>query len=260
MFETVAPDAFAKRDRHVFYETLPASIAIHAIAAAAITVGAMTRIAFPTEPPKLVVGYITAELASEPVPPPPPAALGQPKAPKPEPTLQTLIPVALTQDMAPTTIPDEIPNEMPLPSPMRLISATIDKFVPSAGVAGGVAGGVIGGSVGGALGGVLGGIVGGDGRLHFERDSRLPLFVEFQPFPEYPKTCVANRWEDTVVIKYVIGKDGLVHEVSITQRPYRKEFEAATIDAIKQWRFRPLLVDGEGLEVVHELTVYYKLY
>ena len=75
MFETVAPDAFTKRDRHVFYETLPASIAIHAVAAAAITIGAMARIAFPLEPPKLVVGYITAALASEPVPPPPPAAL-----------------------------------------------------------------------------------------------------------------------------------------------------------------------------------------
>jgi len=96
--------------------------------------------------------------------------------------------------------------------------------------------------------------------VHFGRDSRLPLFVQQQPYPVYPKVCVENHWEDTVVIKYVIGTDGHVHDVSITQRPYRKEFEAATVDAIRQWIFRPLVVDGEPMEVVHELTVYFRLY
>ena len=36
-------------------------------------------------------------------------------------------------------------------------------------------------------------------------------------------------------------------------------FESPAVDAIKLWRFRPLLVDGEAREVVHELVVYFRL-
>ena len=32
-----------------------------------------------------------------------------------------------------------------------------------------------------------------------------------------------------------------------------------TLKAIKNWRFRPLVKDGERQEVVHELTIYYRL-
>jgi TonB family protein len=261
MFETVAPDAFAKRDRHVFYETLPASVAIHAAGLAAIAVVAVAHIGFPLQPPKMIVGYIATSLG-EPVPPPPPAAaLNPPDAKKSVPKLDT--PSAVTfapPDLAPSIIPDAVPDEMPIPSSIRLISSSIEKFAPSAGIQGGVSDGVVTGSRGGSPGGVLGGIVGGDGRVHFERDANLPLFVEDRPYPEYPKKCADNHWEDTVVVKYVIGKDGHVQEISVTQRPYRKEFEASTLAAISRWRFRPLIIDGEAMEVVHELTVYFRLY
>lgn len=261
MFETVAPDAFAKRDRHVFYETLPASVAIHAAAAAAIAAIAIAHIVFPLQPPRLIVGYIATGLG-EPVPPPPPAAaLTPPDAKKPVPKLQTPATVALVPaDVAPTIIPDTVPDDVPMPSPIRLISASIEKLAPSAGIQGGVSDGVVSGSRGGTPGGVIGGIIGGDGRVHFERDANLPLFVEDRPYPEYPKKCADNHWEDTVIVKYVIGKDGHVREVNITQRPYRKEFEASTLAAISRWRFRPLIIDGEAMEVVHELTVYFRLY
>ena len=32
-----------------------------------------------------------------------------------------------------------------------------------------------------------------------------------------------------------------------------------TVRAIRSWRFKPYIKDGEAQEVVHELTVYYKL-
>ena len=262
MFETVAPDAFSRRDRHVFYETLPASIALHAIAAVAVAVMIAAQVTLPIEPPKLIVGYLAADLR-EPVPPPPPPALAKPAdAPKQEAQIETVAPVALTPiDLAPTKIPDEV-AEIPAPSAFRLVSASVDKFVPGGGggVAGGVAGGAVGGSVGGVQGGTTGGIVGGDGRVHFERDARLPLFAELHPYPEYPDVCINKREEGTVVIKYVIGRDGQVTEASIITHAMRKEFDQSTLEAIRKWKFRPLLVDGEAMEVVHELTVYFRLY
>ena len=261
MFETVAPDAFARRDRHVLYETLPASIAIHFAAAAVITVVAMSRIAFPLQPPKVIVGYIAAELGEPVPPPPPPPALKQPDV-RPEPKLLAPMAVALTpMDVAPATIPDEV-EQMPPPSSIRLVSATVDKLVPgrSNGVMGGVAGGLSGGVLGGDAGGVTGGIVGGDGRMHFERDSRLPLFAEEHPYPEYPDNCINQRLEGLVIVKYVIGKDGRVNDVTIIHHAAHNEFDASTVEAIRHWRFRPLIIDGEPMEVVHELTVFFRLY
>lgn len=42
-------------------------------------------------------------------------------------------------------------------------------------------------------------------------------------------------------------------------RRNRLIFEVAALDAIKGWRFRPLVVDGEVREAVHELTVFFRL-
>src|SRR6266550_3960277 len=109
MFETVAPDAFAKRDRHVFYETLPASIGIHVLAIGAVVVVVMAEIHFPIQPPKVIVGYIASALASEPVPPPPPPPPAQhdPIPPQQQVKLETVLPVAMAPpEVAPEVIPD----------------------------------------------------------------------------------------------------------------------------------------------------------
>src|SRR5205814_1941766 len=127
------------------------------------------------------------------------------------------------------------------------------------GIEGGVAGGVVGGDpiagvaggvVGGKPGGVLGGFLGDDGRVHFGRNQALPLFVERQDYPEYPEWGRIRGYEDQVVVRYIIGKDGRVKELTVLEPPERKMFESAAVDAIKLWRFRPLFVDGEAREVV----------
>jgi protein TonB len=262
MFETVAPDAFARRDRHIFYESLPVSVGLHAAALIAVAVVIASHVTLPLQPPKVLVGYLASELGEPVPPPPPPAPAKQPDAPKHQPKTESM--VALKPiDLTPTTIPDEV-NQMPLPSPIRLVSASIDKFVPAAGVAGGVNGGVqrgVGGGVlGGSVDGVTGGIVGGDGRMHFERDSRLPLFMEEHAYPEYPKSCIDAKKEGVVIVRYIIGKDGHVSDVSILHHAARKEFDESTLEAVRKWRFRPLLIDGEPMEVVHEMTVFFELH
>jgi outer membrane biosynthesis protein TonB len=36
-------------------------------------------------------------------------------------------------------------------------------------------------------------------------------------------------------------------------------FDEATVRAIRNWRFRPMIKDGQPTEVVHELTVLFRL-
>jgi len=35
-------------------------------------------------------------------------------------------------------------------------------------------------------------------------------------------------------------------------------FETASLDVIRRWRFRPLMINGKGVEVVHEVEFFYQ--
>jgi periplasmic protein TonB len=260
MFETVSPDAFVKRQRLIFYESLPMSIAIHAIAAGAVVAVAIAHTNFPTEPPRLIAAYSLAQ--PPPPPPPPPAKIANVQRI----VKQQVIPPQ--KEVAPTVVPDTIP----VVQPVTTLAAVEPQKEPDSGVVGGVEGGMSGGVIGGdpiagvpggVIGGqprgVLGGFLGEDGRVHFGRNQSLPLYVERQDYPEYPEWGRIRGYEDQVVIRYVIGKDGRVKELNVLEHPERKMFESPAVDAIKLWRFRPLLVDGEAREVVHELVVYFRL-
>ena len=261
MFETVSPDAFVKRKRLVFYESLPLSIAVHAIAVAAVFFAAIQRTAFPTEPPRLIMAYSLAQ--PPPPPPPPPAPLQKAQA---VPQRPIIIPPG--KEVAPTVIPETIP----VVQPVTTLAMIEPEKAPDTGVVGGVDGGIAGGVIGGdpivgvpggVMGGqpkgILGGFLGEDGRVHFGRNQSLPLYVERQDYPEYPEWGRIRGYEDQVVVRYIIGKDGRVKELTVLEHPERKMFEGPAVDAIKQWRFRPLLVEGEAREVVHELVVYFRL-
>jgi|ERR1051326_5038458 protein TonB len=261
MFETVSPEAFVKRQRFVFYESLPISIAVHGIAVAAIFIVALSHIAFPLEPPKLMAAYMLQP--PPPPPPPPPAQKQAQQITQPRPAI-----VPAQQDVAPTVIPDTIPSVQPVTTLAAIQPQKPEDPGVIGGVEGGMEGGVIGGDpiagvpggvVGGQPKGVLGGFLGEDGRVHFGRNQALPLYVERQDYPEYPEWGRIKGYEDQVVVRYVIGKDGKVKELTVLEHPERKMFEGPAVDAIKQWRFRPLFVDGEAKEVVHELVVYFRL-
>ncbi|HYU26144.1 MAG TPA: hypothetical protein VEO74_13135, partial [Thermoanaerobaculia bacterium] len=81
MFETVVPETFAKRSKKVFYETLPVSLALHALAIAGVLLGAIWNVAFPDHSPHLIAAYSLTALPDPPPPPPPPQI--QQAAPEP---------------------------------------------------------------------------------------------------------------------------------------------------------------------------------
>jgi len=252
MFETVAPETFSKRSRRVLYESLPVSLALHGVVAAAAVAAAVWNVAFPSQSPRVVRAYQLVSIIPDPPPPPPPPA--PPKAvTQPVRQVTTMVP---QQDVAPTVIPDVIP----------IVTREIPKSIITAGVVGGIEGGVPGGTVGGSPEGVHGGDVGGtkggtiggivtDNRVHIERDKPLPLYPVSQVYPQYPEDARLRHWEDSLVVRYVIGMDGRVKEVTVISAPERPIFAEAAVKAIRTWRFRPYVKDGQAQEVVHELTV-----
>jgi protein TonB len=253
MFETVAPARFYKPSRKALYEALPFSIAVHAMAGIVALLANVWTVAFPNQSPAQIVAFSVAE---PPPPPPPPPLLAQPKP------VQEQMPVvqkATQVQLAPTIIPDTIPEVAPTPVVAEpVIEGAVD---PTEGVAGGVFGGVAQGQVGGEIGGTIGGIVGNviPDRVVIERDKTLPMFPLSQTYPGYPENARVRLWEDSLVVRYVIGKDGRVKQVEVIQPPEHEMFVDNTVRAIRTWRFRPLIKDGKRQEVVHELTVYYRL-
>jgi TonB family protein len=256
MFETVVPETVAPRSRRLFYETLPLSVALHALAIGAVFVGTAWTVAFPSYSPKMYAAY---QLAAAPPPPPPPP----PPMVKAQVVPQThAVPIKMPL-VAPTIIPDEIPVVAAEEPPVTEMPVT--PVADPAGQTGGQEGGIVGGEVDGQIGGVIGGVAPppppvNPNQIEIKRDEPLPMGAISQEYPNYPEFAYKRLWEDSLVVRYIIGKNGRVKEVTVVTPPEREEFTRETVNKIRQWRFHPYRdADGQPKEVAHELTVIFHI-
>ena len=75
--------------------------------------------------------------------------------------------------------------------------------------------------------------------------------------PQYPPEAGRARIEGTVVLMAVIGTDGGVKDVRVESGlPILAQ---AAIDAVKQWRYKPYMIDGEPVEVDSRITINFTL-
>ena len=75
--------------------------------------------------------------------------------------------------------------------------------------------------------------------------------------PQYPPEAGRARIEGTVVLMAVIGTDGSVKDVRVENGlPILAQ---AAIDAVKQWRYKPYMIDGEPVEVDSRITINFNL-
>jgi len=75
--------------------------------------------------------------------------------------------------------------------------------------------------------------------------------------PVYPPIAVAARVSGTVVLKARIGSDGQVIKLGVLSGPAM--LQAASLDAVKRWSFRPYLLDNQPVEVDTSITLTYRL-
>ena len=79
----------------------------------------------------------------------------------------------------------------------------------------------------------------------------------YQPKPEYPQLARMARIEGAVELEAVIGKDGTIEELKVLRG--HPLLVKAALNAVRQWRYQPTLLNGEPIEVVTEVTVTFKL-
>jgi TonB family protein len=68
-----------------------------------------------------------------------------------------------------------------------------------------------------------------------------------QVMAQYPKEARSKHIQGTVVLHVVIDRDGSMLEVQPVMGP--EELRKAAVDAVKQWRYEPTLLNGEAVQV-----------
>jgi len=74
--------------------------------------------------------------------------------------------------------------------------------------------------------------------------------------PEYPASAKASRQRGSVTLQVLIGRDGVVQDAKFLQGSL--VFARASIDAVKQWRFKPYLFNGRAVSVQTAVTLNFK--
>jgi protein TonB len=78
------------------------------------------------------------------------------------------------------------------------------------------------------------------------------------PMPIYPSDAKEARAEGTVTLKALIGKDGRIHNLKVTDVAFPSLVESA-MWAVSQWTYTPYLLNGDPVDVETEIRVVYKL-
>jgi len=198
-------------------------------------------------PKQLLTTFLVAP--APPPPPPPPAAAVQ-RIVKPIARI-----IQAGKMMAPTVIPKKV----------AMIKE--EELPPDVGAVG-VVGGVPGGIAGGQAGGVLGGIIGGTGsnlppppkptqqRIRVGGNVQSAKMIR-QVQPVYPQIAKTAHVSGTVLLHAIISKDGSVQELQYVSGP--PLLMKAAMDAVREWRYQPTLLNGEPVEVETTISVIFSL-
>lgn len=190
-------------------------------------------------------GFMNTFLVAPAPPPPPPPPAAPVKVVHVAPRI-----IPLNKMVAPTIIP-------------KKIEVVHDAAPDMGGVPGGI--GVPGGT--GVPGGVLGGIIGNSGppppptpvaptRVRIGGNVEASKLVE-QVQPVYPLIAKAAHIQGTVVLHAIIGKDGTIQHLEYVSGPAM--LTQAAMSAVRQWRYKATILDGEPTEVDTTISVMFTL-
>ena len=197
---------------------------------------------------------LTFLMAPPPPPPPPPPAAA----------------VAKVVRQIETDMMNDGSLRTPTKIPRKVQMIKEDEAPPPMASNGGVVGGVPGGIPGGQLGGVIGGIVSATSNM-----AAVPKFVPVVPQrvrisqgvtkgllvhkeePAYPTIARAARVQGDVVLSAVIDVNGQIQNLTLVSG--HPMLVPAAIAAVKAWRYKPYLLNGQPVEVETTITVIFSL-
>jgi periplasmic protein TonB len=186
-------------------------------------------------------GQLTTWLVAPPPPPPPP--------PPAAPQIQHVQKVSEIVDGALRT-PSKIPKKI------QMIKEE-EAPAPSTGVTGGVVGGVPGGSTGGVIGGIIGSTapppkVAAPQKIRVSSGVADGLKIH-DVQPAYPQMAKIAHIQGDVVLQATISKNGAIENLrAVSGHPILIQ---AALDAVRQWKYKPYILNGEPVEVETQVTV-----
>ena len=193
---------------------------------------------------------MTFLLAPPPPPPPPPPAAAPVKI-----VHQVQTDIVNGQLRTPTKIPKKVEMIKEDEAPPPVMAA--------AGVVGGVPGGVPGGSMGGVLGSIASaGAVAALPKIATPQRVRVSSGVQSgllirKVQPTYPPLARQARIQGTVVLQAQISKTGDIENLQLVSG--HPMLAPAAIEAVKQWKYKPYLLNGEPVEVETTVQVNFSL-
>jgi periplasmic protein TonB len=174
-----------------------------------------------------------------PAPPPPPAAI--------EKRVQLKQVINLHEMVAPTMVPKTI--------------VIVKDEAPAVDVSSGD-------GIAGGTGNVLGGIIGNGPAIPPPPKAPAPerivvggnvqsaRLIDKVP-PQYPQVALAARITGTVTLRAIISKDGSIEKLQLVSGP--PLLAAAALQAVKQWRYNPTMLNGQPVEVDTTIDVVFSL-
>lgn len=76
--------------------------------------------------------------------------------------------------------------------------------------------------------------------------------------PHYPPEAREKKIQGQVVLDATISKEGVVENLRVMKSPAESLSQSA-LDAVRTWRYRPYLLNGEPVEVETTVNVIYNL-
>jgi len=92
--------------------------------------------------------------------------------------------------------------------------------------------------------------------MHVSQGVSRGLLVK-QIQPAYPVIALQRRTEGVVELLATISKDGDISTVKILSGD--AQLSHAAVEAVKQWKYKPYLLNGEPVEIQTQITVKFKL-
>lgn len=138
------------------------------------------------------------------------------------------------------------------------VNFTLPETHPPQGVAGDMPGGIPPGERGGIAPSNPGGAnhSAGPQRVRVSQGVMAGRLVTKVP-PEYPDAARDQRIQGVVVLAVIIDREGSVSNIQlISGHPL---LAPAAIEAVKQWKYKPYLLNGEPIEVETQVTVNFTL-
>lgn len=86
---------------------------------------------------------------------------------------------------------------------------------------------------------------------------KMVAYVDHKVQPTYPPEAKKARVQGTVKLKATIAKDGTIEDLRVVSGP--EKLQQSALDAVKQWTYKPYLLNGEPVEVETTINVIYTL-